>query len=210
MYYSSGERWVSSAYITKHPACTRQPSQITWEISLLLLLSFSIHFLQLFNTSNIVSRVYPTAVGWSKRELYSFKLPWTVLAHRRRDICTDVAGITLYYRNNLLKVDLFSNLSVTKRPFQTEELMIFKLPIRLFHCWHVNAVLEFQAVSSNAENSSCQNICMKLLFRSGYLKLQHAWIPSYSTCRDCCVLKLHSRNHQNTRLQGHKNGKNSS
>lgn len=55
-------------------------------------------------------------------------------------------------RHNLLEVGLFSNLSIGKYPFQSRELMIFKLPIKLFYCQHVKSLLGFESASGNAED----------------------------------------------------------
>lgn len=42
---------------------------------------------------------------------------------------------------------------------------------------------------------------MKLIFRSNYLETaKHGQIPNYSTWKDGCILKLHSRNQQNTTI----------
>lgn len=55
-------------------------------------------------------------------------------------------------RNDLVEVSLFSNLSIGKYPFQSRELMIFKLPITLFYCQHVKPLLGFESAIGIVED----------------------------------------------------------
>lgn len=67
---------------------------------------------------------FPHSCGVKQARAVFLPAPLAVLAHKRREGAAQMLLVSHYYRNNLLKVDLFSNLSVKKYQFQREELMI--------------------------------------------------------------------------------------